>query len=69
MDFEREQREAAEAAWERGYGDVRRCRKHPEVKTSSDDGMFDAPCGRCESEMEDAWQAEMDAQEALNDNA
>lgn len=35
---------------EGAYGDPRRCHRHPEVRTSSDDGMFDAPCGRCESE-------------------
>jgi len=35
-----------------GYGDPRRCPHHPWVKTSSDDGMFDAPCGACEHEME-----------------
>ena len=33
-------------------GDPRRCRVHPHVKTSSDDGMFDGPCGECEAEME-----------------
>ena len=31
-------------------GDPRRCPRHPHVKTSSDNGMFDAPCGECESE-------------------
>lgn len=31
-------------------GDPRRCPTHPRVKTSSDDGMFDAPCGECEYE-------------------
>lgn len=41
--------EAAE--W--GGGDARRCPFHPHVKTSSDDGMFDAPCNECEMEMED----------------
>lgn len=33
-------------------GDARRCPRHPWVTTSSPDGMFDAPCGRCEYEME-----------------
>jgi hypothetical protein len=32
-------------------GDARRCPHHPEVKTSSDDGMFDAPCYKCEGAM------------------
>lgn len=29
-------------------GDARKCPHHPHVKTSSDDGMHDAPCGECE---------------------
>jgi len=33
-------------------GDPRRCPRHPDQKTSSPDGMFDAPCGKCEHEME-----------------
>jgi len=33
-------------------GDPRRCPRHPNVPTSSADGMFDAPCGSCEAEME-----------------
>jgi len=33
------------------YGDARRCPRHPQVKTSSDDGMFDGVCGICEDEM------------------
>ncbi len=32
-------------------GDPRRCRAHPNIATSSADGMFDAPCGQCEYEM------------------
>ena len=39
------------------YGDARRCCHHPEVKTSSDDGMFDAPCHKCEGAEMDAWEA------------
>lgn len=35
-------------------GDPRRCPRHPNVKTSSNDGMFDAPCNECEGEMADA---------------
>ncbi len=43
-------------------GDPRRCPVHPEQRTSSPDGLFDAPCGRCEalSAAEDArleWEA------------
>lgn len=41
-----------------GCGDARRCPRHPGVKTSSDDGMFDAPCDRCEAEMYEAEQKE-----------
>lgn len=33
-------------------GDPRRCPRHPEVTTSSPDGLFDAPCGLCEAAME-----------------
>lgn len=36
------------------FGDARRCPHHPEVKTSSDDGMFDCDCYKCEGEMDDA---------------
>lgn len=39
-------------------GDPRRCPHHPHVTTSSNDGMFDAPCGECEHEMEQAAKAE-----------
>lgn len=38
------------------YGDARRCPRHPHVKTSSDDGMFDCDCGECEYESEMAYQ-------------
>jgi len=38
-------------------GDARRCPRHPGVKTSSDDGMFDGVCGLCESEADDDTQA------------
>jgi hypothetical protein len=34
------------------YGDPRRCPHHPHIATSSPNGMFDAPCGACEAEME-----------------
>jgi len=33
------------------FGDPRRCPRHGQV-TSSPDGMFDAPCGACEAEMD-----------------
>jgi hypothetical protein len=35
-------------------GDARRCPRHPEVVTSSPDGLFDTPCGACELEQEAA---------------
>jgi|SRR5271157_2705991 len=34
-------------------GDARRCPRHPGVKTSSDDGLFDGVCGLCEADMAD----------------
>jgi hypothetical protein len=33
------------------------CPRHPHIQTSSDDGMFDAPCYACEGEMADAAEA------------
>ena len=41
-------------------GDPRRCAVHPNVATSSPDGLFDAPCPECEFAMDedaarDAW--------------
>jgi hypothetical protein len=38
-------------------GDPRRCPRHPWVKTSSPDGMFDAPCNLCEYECDMAFEA------------
>jgi hypothetical protein len=38
-------------------GDARRCPSHPHIKTSSDDGLHDAPCGECEHE---SWLTELD---------
>ena len=32
-------------------GDARRCPAHPHVRTSSNDGLHDAPCGECEHEI------------------
>lgn len=44
------------------FGDPRRCPVHPGMKTSSDDGLHDAPCLRCEYEMEaDAAQRDWEA--------
>lgn len=34
-------------------GDARRCRRHPQVVTSSSNGMFDGLCHRCEAEMDE----------------
>jgi hypothetical protein len=34
-------------------GDPRRCLRHPHVKTSSPDGMFDGLCGACEADTDD----------------
>ena len=39
-------------------GDARRCPRHPGIKTSSDDGMFDGLCGRCEYESDAAFREE-----------
>ncbi len=42
-------------------GDARRCPRHPGMKTSSDDGMFDGPCPACELAMyEDAYRWDCD---------
>ena len=37
-----------------GYGDPRRCPRHPHIAISSPDGLFDAPCSLCEQEMYEA---------------
>jgi hypothetical protein len=34
-------------------GDPRRCPRHPEVVTSSPDGLHDAPCNLCEAEQDE----------------
>ena len=45
------------------YGDARRCPRHPHVKTSSDDGMFDtAGCDECEAAMDQAYEDEREAE-------
>lgn len=49
-----------DALHDSSLGDARRCEYHPHVRTSSSDGMFDAPCNECEAEMDD-WHAERDA--------
>ena len=50
-------------AHEMGLGDPRRCPRHPGVRTSSDDGMFDGVCGICEAEMaEEAERWEYDSE-------
>lgn len=60
-------------AWEQDFrdrgesfeGDARRCPRHPQVKTSSDNGLFDGLCGLCEQQADDdALQAEYEALEA-----
>ena len=50
------EREAMDHEWGASFGDARRCPRHPHVKTSSDDGMFDCECGECEYESEMAYQ-------------
>jgi hypothetical protein len=54
----------AELEDERGaeLGDPRRCSRHG-IATSSPDGMFDAPCGACEAEMDAAFAREEYEQE------
>jgi hypothetical protein len=54
------QREAEEDEWGAQFGDARRCPRHPHVKTSSDDGMFDCDCGECEYESEMAYRQQQD---------
>lgn len=64
--------EAGRAEWEAEMrredffpeGDARVCPSHPNVKTSSADGMFDAPCGRCEYEMSLAEDTDADTDAA-----
>jgi hypothetical protein len=43
------------------FGDARRCPRHPNVKTSSDDGMFDGLCDECEYGYEDEMRAAEEA--------
>ncbi len=46
-----------------GCGDARRCPRHPHVKTSSDDGMFDSDCSECEYGGEEEYQERRYAEE------
>jgi len=55
-DFVDPSREAAEDEIGATFGDPRRCPRHPSVRTSSDDGMFDGVCGACEGESDLAAQ-------------
>jgi hypothetical protein len=51
MFFSQEEEEARQDEEGAAWGDARRCPVHPNVKTSSDDGMFDsAGCHLCEDE-------------------
>ena len=50
MFFSKEQ-EALDDEMGAAWGDPRRCPIHPNVRTSSADGMFDGLCGACEGEM------------------
>lgn len=40
------------------YGDPRRCKSHPEIVTSSPDGMFDGLCWKCEQAADGAFDEE-----------
>ena len=52
MDFKAREELAAEY-YGRTLGDPRRCPRHPNTVTSSNDGMFDGLCPHCESEMDE----------------
>ena len=47
------ERQELEDEFNAQYGDPRHCPAHPMVQTSSGCGQFDAPCGLCESEMDE----------------
>jgi len=47
-----QEEEAREDDFGAQFGDARRCHRHPHIKVSSDDGMFDGVCGQCEYEMD-----------------
>ena len=51
MTFDLERQELEDEYDARMYGDPRRCSVHG-LATSSNDGMFDAPCPACECDME-----------------
>lgn len=40
------------------FGDARRCPRHPGIKVSSDDGLFDSDCPACEGESDEAYEVE-----------
>jgi len=46
------------------FGDPRRCPRHPNVATSSPDGMIDGLCGECEAAMDAAYYEEEFQQQA-----
>ena len=48
-----DERQELEDEYNARYGDPRHCEFHPMVQTSSGCGNFDAPCGLCESEMDE----------------
>lgn len=52
------ERDELAAEYDARYGDPRTCPAHPEVKTSSGCGRFDAPCWKCEGEMEEEEEAD-----------
>jgi hypothetical protein len=53
------ERQELEDEYNASFGDPRRCPTHG-IATSSPDGMFDAPCGACESEGEQAYHDELE---------
>jgi hypothetical protein len=54
--------EAREDELGASFGDARRCPRHPGVKISSDDGMFDGDCYVCEGESEEEYHRHEQAQ-------
>lgn len=48
-----------EQSYDDSMGDPRRCPRHPHIKTSSPDGMFDTCCGECEAAMDAEAEAEV----------
>ena len=62
--LEEHERDEEGAQW----GDPRRCPRHPNIVTSSPDGMFDGLCGACENEMDDHREREADTWLAVREN-